>query len=91
MAVVTDLMHLLVVIAGIGIAAWALIALRRSLPRGRFAIFAVASIGAVFGCAALAGEVGVFPPSIWFAVVMAVMVGSLIFGYRLGRSSLAWR
>jgi hypothetical protein len=90
-AVATDPMHLLVVIAGIGIGAWALIALRRSLPRGRFVVFAIASVGALFGCAALAGEVGFFPPAIWFTIVMAMMFGALIFGYRLGRRSLAWR
>jgi hypothetical protein len=84
-------MHLLVIIVGIGIGAWALIALRRPLPRGRFVVFAVASVGALFGCAALAGEVGLFAPTIWFAIVMAIMLGALIFGYRLGRRSLAWR
>jgi hypothetical protein len=84
-------MHLLVIIVGIGIGAWALIALRRPLPRGRFVVFAIASVGALFGCAALAGEVGIFAPTIWVAIVMAIMLGAVIFGYRLGRRSLAWR
>jgi CHASE2 domain-containing sensor protein len=69
-----DVMHLLVIAAGIGIGAWALIALRRRLPRGRFLVFGAASAGAVFGCAALAGEVGVIPPVAWFAVVMGAML-----------------
>jgi len=70
-----DLMHLVVIATGIGIGAWALIALRHRLPRGRFLVFGAASTGALFGCAALAGEVGLVPPPIWFALVMATMIG----------------
>jgi CHASE2 domain-containing sensor protein len=69
-----DVMHLVVIAAGIGIGSWALIALRRRLPRGRFIVFGAASAGALFGCAALAGEVGVIPPVAWFAVVMGAML-----------------
>jgi hypothetical protein len=70
-----DVMHLVVIAAGVGVAAWALIALRRRLPRGRFLVFGGASAGALFGCAALAGEVGVLPPTAWFALVIAAIVG----------------
>jgi hypothetical protein len=70
----TDLMHLLVIVSGIGIGAWALVALRARLPRGRFLVFGTSSAGALFGCAALAGEVGLLAPPAWFAVVMAGMI-----------------
>jgi hypothetical protein len=70
-----DLMHLVVILVGLGIGIWGLIGLRRRLPRGRFLVFGAASAGALFGCAALAGEVGVVPPPAWFAIVMAAMVG----------------
>jgi CHASE2 domain-containing sensor protein len=70
-----DLMHLVVILVGLGIGTWALVGLRRRLPRGRFLVFGAASAGALFGCAALAGEVGVVPPAAWFAIVMAAMVG----------------
>ena len=73
MSLLIDLMHLVVIAAGIAIGAWALIALRRRLPRGRFLVFGAASAGALFGCAALAGEVGFIPPFAWFAVVMSAM------------------
>ena len=75
MSLLVDLMHLVVILAGVGIGAWALIGLRRQLPRGRFIVFGATSAGALFGCAALAGEVGVVPPAAWFAIVMAAMVG----------------
>jgi hypothetical protein len=74
-SLVVDLMHLVVIAAGVGIGAWALIGLRRRLPRGRFIVFGAASIGALFGCAALAGEIGLVPPAVWFAIVMASMLG----------------
>jgi hypothetical protein len=77
-----DLMHLVVIVAGLGIGTWALIALRSRLPRGRFMVFAAASVGALFGCAALAGEVGVVPPATWFAIVMAAMVGVAVIAVR---------
>ena len=73
MSLLIDVMHLVVIAAGIGIGAWALVALRRRLPRGRFLVFGAASAGALFGCAALAGEVGVLPPVAWFAVVMSAI------------------
>jgi hypothetical protein len=70
-----DLMHLVVILAGVGIGTWALVGLRRRLPRGRFFVFGIASAGALFGCAALGGEVGVVPPAGWFAIVMTAMIG----------------
>lgn len=79
-----DLMHLIVILAGLGIGIWALVGLRRSLPRGRFLVFGAASAGALFGCAALAGEVGVVPPAAWFAIVMAAMVGVAAIAIRSG-------
>jgi hypothetical protein len=77
-------MHLVVIAAGVGIGAWALIGLRRQIPRGRFLVFGAASGGALFGCAALAGEVGVVPPAAWFAIVMAAMVGVAAAAVRAG-------
>lgn len=79
-----DLMHLVVILAGVGIGAWALIGLRRRMPRGRFLVFGAASGGALFGCAALAGEVGLVPPAAWFAIVMAAMVGVAAIAVRAG-------
>jgi hypothetical protein len=76
-SLLVDLMHLVIIVAGVGIGAWALVALRRSLPRGRFIVFGAASGGALFGCAALAGEVGLVPPAAWFAIVMAAMAGTV--------------
>ena len=84
MSLLVDLMHLVVIPAGIGIGAWALISLRRQIPRGRFLVFGSASVGALFGCAALAGEVGVVPPAAWFAIVMAAMVGVAAIAVRAG-------
>jgi hypothetical protein len=77
-----DVMHLVVVLAGIVIGAWALVGLRRPLPRGRFIVFAAASAGALFGCAALAGEVGILPPAAWFAFVMATMLATAVIAAR---------
>jgi hypothetical protein len=74
-SLLVDIMHLVVIAAGIGIAAWALVALRHRLSRGRFLVFGAASAGALFGCAALAGEVGLVSPMAWFAIVMTAMVG----------------
>jgi CHASE2 domain-containing sensor protein len=81
-----DVMHLVVIAAGIGIGAWALIALRRRLPRGRFLVFGAASAGALFGCAALAGEVGVIPRVAWFAVVMGAMLAVTAVAIRSSQS-----
>jgi hypothetical protein len=83
-SLLVDVMHLVVIAAGVGIAAWALVGLRRTLPRGRFAVFGVASAGALFGCAALAGEVGLLPPAVWFAIVMLAMIGAVIVAARSG-------
>jgi CHASE2 domain-containing sensor protein len=81
-----DVMHLVVIAAGIGIGAWALIALRNRLPRGRFLVFGAASAGALLGCAALAGEVGVIPPVAWFAVVMSAMLAVTAVAIRSSQS-----
>jgi CHASE2 domain-containing sensor protein len=81
-----DVMHLVVIAAGIGIGAWALIALRNRLPRGRFLVFGAASAGALFGCAALAEEVGVIPPVAWFAVVMSAMLAVTAVAIRSSQS-----
>lgn len=85
MSLAVDLMHLMVIAAGVGIGAWALVALRRQLPRGRLLVFGAASVGAVFGCAALAGEVGFVPPAAWFAIVMGAMIGAAAIAIRSGR------
>jgi hypothetical protein len=77
-----DLMHLAVIAAGVGIGAWALIALRNRLPGGRFLVFGVASAGALFGCAALAGEVGIVPPVAWFLIVIGAMFGTAAIAIR---------
>jgi hypothetical protein len=84
MSLLAEVLHLVVIVAGIGVGAWALIGLRSRLPRARFAVFGAASAGALFGCAALAAEVGLLPPVAWFAVIMAVMVVIVIAGLRAG-------
>jgi hypothetical protein len=84
-SLLVDLMHLVVITAGIGIGAWALVALRRHLPRGRFLVFGTASAGALFGCAALAGEVGLMSPMAWFAIVMAAMIAVAGIAIRSGQ------
>jgi hypothetical protein len=81
-SLLVDLMHLVVIVAGVGIGAWALVGLRRRLPRGRFLVFGAASVGALFGCAALAGEVGIVPPAAWFAIVMTAMIGAAVVAVR---------
>lgn len=91
MPVIVDVLHLVVIVAGIGVGTWALVALRRTLPRGRFVVFSAASAGALFGCAALAGEVGFLPPTAWFAVIMAAMFTLVLAGRQLGRAPAAWR
>jgi hypothetical protein len=90
-APLVDFLHLVVVVAGVGIGAWALIAFRSRLPRGRFIIFGAASAGALFGCAALAGEVGLLPPVAWFALVMGFMVAVVSMGYRARPAPATWR
>lgn len=84
-SLLVDLMHLTVIVVGIAVGAWALIALRERLPRGRFAVFGAASAGALFGCAALAGEIGLLPPAGWFAMVMAAMLAVIALGVRARR------
>jgi hypothetical protein len=81
-SLLVDLMHLVVILAGVGIGAWALIALRSRLPRGRYLAFGAASAGALFGCAALAGEVGWLSRAAWFAIVMAAMAGVALVAVR---------
>ena len=90
-APVIDLLHLLVVATGVGVGAWALIALRGRLPRGRFVICTGASGAALFGCAALSGEVGLLPPAAWFAIVMGFIAAIVVMGYRVPRAPAAWR
>ncbi len=85
MSLLVDVLHLVIIVAGIGIGAWALVGLRRRLPRGRFVVFGAASAGALFGCAALAGEVGLVPPLAWFAIVMATMAAVAAIAVRSGR------
>ena len=88
---IVDLMHLTVLVAGVGLGAWSLIAFRKRLPRGRFAIFTGASLGALFGCAAVGGEVGLMSQSAWFAVVMALLAAITLAGYVTARRQLTWR
>lgn len=80
-----DVMHLVIITAGVAVGAWALIALRRTIPRGRFVVFAASSSGALFGCAALGGEVGLVSPAAWFAIVMAALAGVAAIAVRAGR------
>jgi hypothetical protein len=80
-----DVMHLVVIAAGIGIGGWALIALRQRLPRGRFIVFGAAASGAIFGCAALAGEVGLVSPVAWFAILMGAMLATAVIAARSGQ------
>ena len=84
---IVDVLHLAVIVAGLAAGTWALIAFRTSMPRGRFAVFGVASVSALFGCAALSGEVGLLPPTVWFAVVASVMVLAIIAGQRIAKSA----
>jgi 4-hydroxybenzoate polyprenyltransferase len=88
---IVDLMHLVVLIAAIGFGAWSLIAFRTRLPRGRFVIFTAASIGALFGCAAVGGEVGLLSQEAWFATVIGLLAMLAIGGYVAGRRQPRWR
>jgi len=88
---VVDLMHLVVLIVAIGFGAWSLIAFRTRLPRGRFVIFTAASIGALFGCSAVGGEVGLMSQQAWFAIVIASLAVLAIGGFVLGRRQPRWR
>ncbi len=85
MSLIVDLMHLVIIAAGVSMCAWALIALRRRLPRGRFLVFGASSSGALFGCAALSGEVGFVPPAAWFAILMAAMAAMTAVAIRTGQ------
>lgn len=80
-----DVMHLVIITAGVAVGAWALIALRRTIPRGRFVVFAASSSGALFGCAALGGEVGLVSPATWSAIVMAALAAVAAVAVRAGR------
>ena len=91
MPIVVDVLHLTVIVAGIAVGAWALVGLRGSLPRGRFIVFSAASAAALFGCAALAGEVGLLPPAAWFGVIIAGLAAIVVAGLRVGRAPAAWR
>ena len=88
---IVDVMHLAVLVIAIGVGAWSLIAFRTRLPRGRFVIFAGASMGALFGCAAVGGEVGVMSQPAWFATVIGLLAVLAIGGYVLGRRQPTWR
>jgi len=82
---IVDLLHLAVIVVALLAGAWSLIAFRTSMPRGRFAVFGVASASALFGCAALSGEVGLLPPTAWFAVVLIVIAGAIIAAQRIAK------
>ena len=84
MSLAVDVMHLIVIASGVGIAAWALVALRHRLRRGRYLVFGTGAAGAIFGCAALAGEVGLVSPVAWFAIVMGAMIGAVAIAHRWG-------
>lgn len=86
-----DVMHLVVVIAGVAIGAASLIAFRTRLPRGRFVIFTASSAAALFGCTAVGGELGLLSQSAWFAVVIAFLAVIGTGGYVVGRFSPRWR
>jgi hypothetical protein len=88
---IVDLMHLVVLIVAVGFGAWSLIAFRMRLPRGRFVIFTAASIGALFGCSAVGGEVGLMSQQAWFAAVIALLAVLAIGGYVVGRRQPGWR
>jgi len=88
---IVDAMHLVVLIVAVGFGAWSLIAFRTRLPRGRFVIFTAASIGALFGCSAVGGEVGLMSQQAWVAVVIASLAVLAIGGYVVGRRQPRWR
>ena len=88
---IVDVMHLVVLIVAVGLGAWSLIAFRTRLPRGRFVIFGAASIGALFACAAVGGEVGLMSQQAWFAAVIAMLVVLALGGYVVGRRQPRWR
>ncbi len=88
---VVDLMHLVVVIAGVVMGAASLILFRAPLPRGRFVLFTASSAGALFGCSAVGGEVGLMSQSAWFSIVIAFLAAIGISGYVAGRYTPRWR
>jgi len=88
---IVDLMHLVVLIVAVGFGAWSLIVFRTRLPRGRFVIFTAASIGALFGCSAVGGEVGLMSQQAWFAAVIALLAVLALGGYVVGRRQPRWR
>jgi 4-hydroxybenzoate polyprenyltransferase len=88
---IVDLMHLVVLVVGVAFGAWSLIAFRERLPRGHFVIFISASIGALFGCAAVGGEVGLTSQSAWFGVIIAFLAALAVGGYATARLNPRWR
>jgi len=88
---IVDLMHLVILIVAIGIGAWSLIAFRTRLPRGRFVIFTAASVAALFGCAAVGGEVGLMSQPAWFSAVIGFLAVLVVGGYVAGRRQPRWR
>jgi hypothetical protein len=82
---VIDILHLVIVVSGVSLGAWALLFFRRSLPRGRFVVFATGSATAIVGCGALGGEVGVLPPVGWFVAGMAALVVTAVAALRVRR------
>lgn len=88
---IVDLMHLVLLVIGIALGAWSLIAFRKRLPHGRFAIFGGISVATLFGCAAVAGEIGLMSQSAWFAVVTVVIAALVLSGYVTVRYSATWR
>jgi hypothetical protein len=88
---IVDLMHLTLLVLGIALAAWSLLAYRVRLPKGRFLIFGGISAVTLFGCAAVGGEVGLMSQSAWFAVVVAAFAALAIAGRLTGRPSPTWR
>ena len=88
---IVDLMHLTLLVVGIALGAWSLVAFRTQLPRGRFLIFGAASVATLFGCAAVGGEVGLMSQSAWFSVIVAFLAAVTIGGYVTVRYSPTWR
>ncbi|HEV2216318.1 MAG TPA: hypothetical protein VGV88_01985 [Candidatus Dormibacteraeota bacterium] len=88
---IVDVMHLAVLVVAIGVGVCSLIVFRTRLPRGRFVIFTAASIAALFGCAAVGGEIGVMSQPAWFAAVIGMLAVLAIGGYVVGRRQPTWR
>ena len=74
--IVIEVMHLLVVVAGVGLSGWSLVALRTTRPRGRLLVFGAGSAAALLGCAALGGELGILPPLAWLVILVTLMAAA---------------